>query len=441
MPAFALITALVVLVAGPLVLGWVLVGPARPWPDELASALAMAGFAALLVEFLLSGRFRAISGGIGIDRTMRWHQVMARALTVGLLLHPFLYTLPSGDQFLRPGDATQAGVLGFDAGMLATGALAWLGLGVLTLTAIARRSLPWTYESWRLAHGLGATVVAGFGLAHTLGGGRYSAHPVVAGWWAAMFALAMASLVAVYLLRPLALAWRPWRIAGITPAAERSWTLVLEPIGHAGLRFRAGQFAWVRLDCSALSRREHPFSIASAPGGDGSIAFLVKQAGDFTGRIGSLPVGGRAFVDGPHGNLWIDGRPEPGICLIGGGVGVAPLLSILRQARRQADPRPFRLVYGNRHAGQILAGPELEAMAREIALATVHVLQEPPPGWAGETGMVTDALIARHCAAPARQGWLFVLCGPPGMMRTVRSGLRSLGVPPRRILEERFTYD
>lgn len=441
MPAIALIAAIAVLVAGPLVLGWALVGPARPWPDELASALAMAGFAALLVEFLLSGRFRVISGRIGIDRTMRWHQVIARVLTAGLLLHPFLYTLPSGAQFLLPGDATRAGVLGFDAGMLATGALAWIGLGALTLTAIARRSLPRTYETWRLAHGLGAAAVAGLGLAHTLGGGRYSAHPAVAGWWAAMFALAMASLLAVYLLRPLALARRPWRIASIAPAAERSWALVLEPVGHAGLRFRAGQFAWVRLDCSAFSRREHPFSIASAPAEDGSIAFLVKQAGDFTDRIGFLPVGGRAFVDGPHGTLCIDRRREPGICLIGGGVGVAPLLSILREARRQADPRPFRLIYGNRHAGQILAGPELEAMAQEIALTTQHVLQEPPPGWAGETGMLTDTLIARHCALPAQEGWLFVLCGPPEMMRPVRAGLRALGVPRRRILEERFTYD
>ena len=65
-----------------------------------------------------------ISGGIGIDRTMRWHQLLARALTAGLLVHPFLYTLPDAPQFLWPGDPTRAGVLGIGAGMLATGALA-----------------------------------------------------------------------------------------------------------------------------------------------------------------------------------------------------------------------------------------------------------------------------------------------------------------------------
>ena len=121
--ASLLIIAYAILVGLPVALGWGLVGPARAWPDEVSSALAMAGFAALLLEFLLSGRFRAVSGGIGIDRTMRWHQVLARVLAVALLLHPFLYTTPTGAQFLRPEDATRAGVLWLDAHSLATGGL------------------------------------------------------------------------------------------------------------------------------------------------------------------------------------------------------------------------------------------------------------------------------------------------------------------------------
>jgi predicted ferric reductase len=437
MPASLLIAAYALLVGLPVALGWALVGPARPWPDELSSALAMAGFAALLLEFLLSGRFRAVSGGIGIDRTMRWHQVFARVLTVALLLHPFLYTTPTGAQFLRPEDATRAGMLGLDAHTLATGAIAWLLLGVLTLTAIGRDSLPWRYETWRLMHGLGAALVALLGMRHTLWAGRYSTHPVLAGYWGALFGLAVLSLLAVYVARPLRLARRPWRIAAVTPAAERTWEVVLEPVGHPGLRFRAGQFAWIRLDRSPVSMREHPFSIASAPGGEGRLALLIKEAGDFTRTIGTLRPGARAFVEGPHGNLTVDGRTEAGLCLIGGGVGVAPLLSILRARRAAGDARPALLVYGNRHEGQILAGDELPALGAEV----VHVLQDPPPGWTGETGLVSRDLVARRCAAAARDGWLFVLCGPPPMMREVRAGLVALGVPARRILEERFVQD
>ncbi|BDG72670.1 ferredoxin reductase family protein [Roseomonas fluvialis] len=433
MPASLLITAYAILVGLPVALGWALVGPARAWPDELSSALALAGFAALLLEFLLSGRFRAVSGGIGIDRTMRWHQMFARVLTLALLVHPFLYTTPTGAQFLRPEDATHAGVLGLDSHSLATGAIAWLLLGVLTVTAIGRDALPWRYETWRLMHGLGAALVALLGMRHTLWAGRYSLHPVLTAYWAVLFAAAMLSLVAVYLVRPIRLARRPWRVASVIPAAERTWEVTLEPAGHSGLRFRPGQFAWLRLDRPAWSMREHPFSIASAPAPDGRLTFLVKEAGDFTATIGTLRPGARAFVEGPHGHLVVDDRDAPGLCLIAGGVGIAPLLSILR-----AKPAcPVLLVYGNRHAGQIVAQDELAAARAEV----VQVLQEPPPGWTGETGMVTRDLVRRRCSGAARDGWLFVLCGPPPMMREVRTGLASLGVPAARILEERFVYD
>jgi NAD(P)H-flavin reductase len=95
------------------------------------------------------------------------------------------------------------------------------------------------------------------------------------------------------------------------------------------------------------------------------------------------------------------------------------------------------LIYGNRHQGQILAGDELAAPGVEV----LHVLQQPPPGWAGETGVLTRDIVQRRCARAAQAGWLFVLCGPPPMMREVRAGLAALGVPARRIMEERFVYD
>jgi NAD(P)H-flavin reductase len=99
------------------------------------------------------------------------------------------------------------------------------------------------------------------------------------------------------------------------------------------------------------------------------------------------------------------------------------------------------LLYGNRHAGQILAREELAGLARDLPLELVHVLSEPPPGWDGATGMLSRELVRARCAEPARAGWIFVLCGPPAMLREARAGLAALGVPAGRILEERFVYD
>ena len=89
-----LVAAYVAATLAPLVLAWRQDLPRRPFIDEFSSAVALAGFAMLLMEFVLSGRFRIFSAGIGIDLAMRMHQLLARTLLVFVLLHPFLYSLP-----------------------------------------------------------------------------------------------------------------------------------------------------------------------------------------------------------------------------------------------------------------------------------------------------------------------------------------------------------
>jgi NAD(P)H-flavin reductase len=169
------------------------------------------------------------------------------------------------------------------------------------------------------------------------------------------------------------------------------------------------------------------------------LRFLIKEVGDFTRQIGTLPIGARAFVDGPHGALCLEGRQEPGIFMIAGGAGLAPMLSLLREAAARGETRPITLLYGNRHQGQILAAAELAALAGRLRLDPHHVLQEPPQGWTDFAGMMTPALIQAEAAQAAREGWVFLLCGPGPMIQAAREGLAALGVPRRRILEERFS--
>lgn len=63
----------------PLVFAWLQGLPARPVQDELATGLGMVAFSILLSEFALSGRFKVISARMGMDVTMRVHQLAARA--------------------------------------------------------------------------------------------------------------------------------------------------------------------------------------------------------------------------------------------------------------------------------------------------------------------------------------------------------------------------
>ena len=65
--------------------------PPRSVWDELGSGAGMLAFSIMLTEFVLSGRFRSISGRIGMDLTMRLHQLLGRTALVLAFIHPFLY--------------------------------------------------------------------------------------------------------------------------------------------------------------------------------------------------------------------------------------------------------------------------------------------------------------------------------------------------------------
>lgn len=78
----------------PLILAAVQGQPLRNIFRELSSGLVMVGYVMMLLQFLLSGRFEWLSGRIGIDRTMRFHQVASWAILAFVVVHPLLYAAP-----------------------------------------------------------------------------------------------------------------------------------------------------------------------------------------------------------------------------------------------------------------------------------------------------------------------------------------------------------
>ncbi|WP_417517314.1 ferric reductase-like transmembrane domain-containing protein [Marinobacter sp.] len=429
-----LIVAYLVSVTLPLILSAWVGGPPRQLHQELASGLGILAFSMILMEFILSGRFKAISNGVGMDVTMRFHQIMARTALVFALLHPFLYQgTPSGGQ--RPWDPTRQLTLTTDFYALSTGIAAYLLLPGLVLLAIGRTQLGYRYETWRLLHGVGALLIAVLLLHHTVYAGRYGSQPVMTWVWLAMTGVAVGSLLIVYLLVPLLKKARPWRVASVVQLTPKQWEVTVRPGGHSGLDYKAGQFAWLNVGHSAFSMKENPFSICSAPAAGPELSFMIKELGDFTRTVGQIKAGTVAYIDGPYGNLSVDSRVEPGVALIAGGVGLAPLLGILRQMRLTSDSRKVKLIYGNRIIDQI-------AYREELGIdGAVFALSEPPDTWHGETGFIDGALIDQVFSEVEFGEWVFVMCGPSIMMDSVEEHLINRGVPSHRILSERFYYD
>lgn len=435
---WALLGIYIALGLSPIVLATLQGLPARNLWRELSSGLVMVGFAMMLVQFLLSGRFSHVSGKVGIDLTMRFHQLIAWTILAFMLAHPFLYVMP---RLLSPDPSAAVASLQrmFGSQGLRTGVVAWWLLILLIPLAVFRDRLPFRYEIWRLSHGLGAAAIAALGLHHTLRAGTYSADPVLAGFWVALGGVALLSLVHVYGLKPILQKRRPYRVTSNRPVADRIWEVVVEPVDGAAITFAPGQFVWLNLGHSPFSVTEHPFSISSAPGERPRISFTIKESGDFTDGIGSVPIGTRAYVDGPHGNFTL--REAPGYVFIVGGVGLAPVMGLLRQLQSEAFAGPLQLVYGNRIESQILYREELDAMTKALDLRVDHVLSEPPEGWPGLVGQLSAGVL-RECLGPSiHADRLYFVCGPLAMMDSVERTLVDLGVPADRIVSERFKYD
>jgi predicted ferric reductase len=424
----------------PLVLAAIQGRPLRDWTRELSGGLIMVAYVMMLLQFVMSGRFEGLTGLTGLDRTMRFHVVATRFILAAVIVHPLLYSVP--DLYPNPMDALASlHRRFFVAPTLRTGVIAWWLTVLLVLMAIWRDRLPFRYEWWRLTHGLLAVVIALYGTHHTLRVGTYSADPLLAGFWKLATAAAILTMVYIHVIKPFLHLRRPYRLVSNRKVADRMWELAVEPEGGPRLHYAAGQFAWINLGHSPFSLTEHPFSISSAPIEQPRIAFTIKESGDFTSRIGTIPIGTRSYIDGPHGNFIMAGRKAKGIVFIAGGVGFAPVMGILRQLKAEGYPHPLRLIYGNRVETQILYRDEIDTLSQTLDFQVHYVLSEPPPGWAGLSGDLTPDVLAR-CLDPLKgDDWLYFVCGPPVMINAVERALLDRNIPASRIIEERFKYD
>jgi predicted ferric reductase len=94
----------------------------------------------------------------------------------------------------------------------------------------------------------------------------------------------------------------------------------MQPDGHSGFHFSAGQFGWLTVWGSPFKITGHPFSFSSSAAVTGGrVEMTIRNLGDFTSAIHKVPVGKRVYVDVPYGAFTIDRNPADLHVLIAGG--------------------------------------------------------------------------------------------------------------------------
>jgi len=205
--------------------------------------------------------------------------------------------------------------------------------------------------------------------------------------------------------------------------------------------FLPGQFLQVEVEPPGGQPSRRSYTIASSPTQRAYVELTVKreEQGVVSRRLHDhVAVGDRLKVTGPFGAFTFTGTDADSIVLIAGGVGITPMMSVLRYLTDTAWEGEIFFLYGARSTEEFVFREELERLERRFP--NLHVLgamaRSPGTVWLGPQGQITRQMLADAVPNIARRR--VHMCGPPGMMAAMRQELAALGLPEAQLHTEAF---
>lgn len=413
------------------------VGGSAAWLGALSSLTAVSGLFLFATTIVLSARFGVVESLVGgLDKVyLRHHRYGSLAFAL-LLLHPALLTWERAQVWVARAARLwhPSGSVSALAGQVALALMIPAMVATLYLTVRHQRLVV-------LQRVLGLLVIPAS--IHALASdGRSTggdASPLVR-WlmWVAIAGAVLALVKHTVLGRRLD-RHRPYVVASVEAVGPGLDAITLQPTAGQ-LHFVPGQFAFLRLRDDAVPTEPHPFSIASSPEGT-ALRFVVKELGDWTGKVGGISAGSSAVVEGPYGRFshrFVRGRSQ---LWVAGGIGITPFLAMAASLQPTGCPYDVDLVWclpSPTTTPPLIA--ELEALAAGREHLRVHVRSDADHV---EDGPVTAPELRELCASSRGAPLVdreVLICGPEEMRVALRRQFLDLGIQARRLHEEGFRY-
>jgi CDP-4-dehydro-6-deoxyglucose reductase len=230
----------------------------------------------------------------------------------------------------------------------------------------------------------------------------------------------------------------PARIERAVPLSHDVMGLYLKLPAAEAFEYRAGQY----IDVMLSGGRRRSFSIASPPHDSRPLELHVRrvEGGEFSAPLFADEGRGTLLtIEGPLGQfVYRDGDSK--LLLVGGGTGLAPLLSMIRHVVENGIERDIRLYWGVRAERDLYARAALEELVKRARAGFFHyvpVLSEGSPEWQGRRGFVHQAVIED---VQTLEGYEVYAAGPPAMIEAVRRDFSRHGAAPDRLYFDSFDY-
>ena len=220
------------------------------------------------------------------------------------------------------------------------------------------------------------------------------------------------------------------RVEAVEPLTSDIRRLVLRP--EEPLEFKPGQYVDIHIPGAEDEHRS--FSMANTK--PDVLEFMIKlyPGGRFSGLLadGTIAPGDELTVTGPYGVFTLRASSPRRLLFIGGGAGMAPILSLLRSLSATGAGREATYYYGARTEADLFHVQELAG----LPCGFVPACSEQSNGWAGEAGLITEVVDRLEGDIAEVDAYV---CGPPPMVEAAIALLEARGVPEAHIYFDKFT--
>lgn len=400
------------------------------WRD-FSVGLGFVGLAMAGMQFIPTARLRCLSDIFDMDSVYKVHHYLSVVSVFLVFLHPLILLInnPYTRLLLNPLTApwrAQAGLIGLGSLLL------------IAITSVLRKEVRLGYNAWHGIHDLLAAAIAVFALIHIFKVNYYTSTEPVRIVWIIEAVIWGSMTLYTRVIHPLSVLRTPFTVKQVIEETPDTWTIVLSPKGHDGLDFEASQVAWININSSPFSLNKNPFSISGSAHRKDELRFSIKALGDFTSTIGDLKGGETVYVDGPYGSFSLkDPRTQQGLVLIAGGIGAAPVMSILHTMADGEDKRPVYFFYGCYDEENLIFQKDLQVLENQLNLKIYYVLEKPRDSQKYVPGYITRDLMEK--ALPANRDELFYfVCGPLPMIEAMETHLTNMEIPASQVTTEKY---
>ena len=404
----------------------------------------LVGLVLYAINLLLAARTRWMENLFnGLNRVYIAHHLTGGIALILLVFHPlflsFMYidvrvlsSLRDAAQFLLPrttfgGDALFADVQ--QAAAVNAGIIAFFGMVVLLILTFFVK-LP--YRLWLATHKFLGVAFMFAGLHVILISSDTSRDMFLRYYMLLWIIVGLVAFVYRTLMNNIFVRRYPYKVLSVTHEQGNVVGITLEPI-EKKMDYKPGQFVFIRFlftTKEGIIHEAHPFSIASSPNED-TVRLYIKSLGDFTSSLKNLKVGSIAEIEGAYGKFTYTRFGDAPQIWIAGGIGVTPFLSMAR-SYSSTSPK-VDMVYSVVERTELLDQKALQ----EFLPQHYDGFRYFPYIAKEQDGFLTAQKIKDMCGG--LDGKQIFICGPPPMMKALRSQLRALGVPNRNIHSEEFS--